>query len=197
MLQPHGPLVAAAAMLLAAGAATAQFTILDTGTPVGDDFPALSLFNDGPIFQNLGAFFSTSEMVTVVELEAHMNSAFGDLAFAITGVDSGGLPDISNTLFSTTESFSVTGRDWRGVDGLSWDLPAGDYWFVLLPELGFSSSLPYGAPDPTAVAFENEGSGGWALTSNDDVGFRITAIPAPGSAALLALAGLAASRRRR
>ncbi len=178
-------------------------SVLDTGTPVGADFPAAILSSSASgTFQYLGSAFSTSQTLVIDSMEGYLKEFNGTMTYAITGEDVSGLPDETNILFSEDLALSEFGRDWYGPSGLGWNLPAGDYWFVLLPHDGFRTSMPYGAPNPATTASSHFISGGWRFnSSNDHPGFRITgldiSVPEPVTTGLLLFgAGGLCVRRR-
>lgn len=140
--------------------------------------------------------------------------------FAKTGSLPGAGDDPAAGL-SVAVTFTSLGDAWQvTASGLGINLAAGDYWFALTPQADFGlfgqSFHYYTAPGSLVgdqVAFRNPGGafgtpGGtnWqtvngALQGPTDANMALlvegTIVPAPGALALLGLAGLAGTRRRR
>jgi hypothetical protein len=88
-------------------------------------------------------------------------------------------------------------------------LAAGTYWIGVMPVMDFGTSGQLGVAGSTLGNLNamqaNPGAGfGFGTTQSinaaaggENLAYRITMVPAPGSVALLALGGLAAARRRR
>ena len=192
----------AAVTALTLGSAQAAY-IVDTGE---GSQPGYALHNDDAgAFQSLGATFSVAAAYTISSVEGWI-SAFNNGILTVELI-TGGSPN-GSVLFSATfaaipsnlgESF------WQGATGLNWSVAAGDYTLAFYAPAGFIGHMQGSAPNPLAMDwFRNDATGGvWTQANELDIGIRIdaspSAVPEPGTLALLGLAlmGLAAVRRRK
>lgn len=180
--------------------------VLDTGTPPdppSSGVQGISLFGGTEVFQHLAVRFTLDQPRVIDRVEAYLLGGVGALTFAITPLDEDGFPDDDAILFAEAIEMDLArrfrgARGWYGLDGLSWPLPAGDYWLALLPDRSFDDSgMPYGAPIPSTAAVVNEGrSQAWHFGGGNH-GWLITAIPEPGTAALAAIVWLGSLGRSR
>jgi len=180
-------------------------------------------------FPNSSTFFvndvSFSDPVEINSVTAYFTNING-------GWPIGGSGTAVLNIFSKTGALPATGDDPTAgmavsvdynaaatgiavvADGLSENLPAGDYWVGLTPELDFAT---FGqefhqsafSTELDLSAFRNPGGDfgfgtDWNPSTLLDAGFQDAAltlqgriIPAPATAALLGLGGLVAVRRRR
>lgn len=175
--------------------------IVDTG-PGFDQAGGASLYNDRPGvnrgYQSLAARFTLNEDVVIDTVQGWLNWGYGGRARFSIFTDFQGLPGASR--FSRALELTATGlndADWRGPQGLGWEVTQGDYWLVFedVPgNLGFGA-MPGGAPMPLLGYASSPGasgvSGAWQRADTLGLGVRvgIESVPAPATTALL-LAGL-------
>jgi hypothetical protein len=183
-------------------------TIVDTGPTPTSFLSTVGLSNDGTNIYYLAAQFTTNTAHTITDIQGYMSN---DTSFGVTAAISKNFYDNylpayrpGDHIFSA--SFNVGSTEtWYGLSGLDWALPAGTYWIVFEPLVGFSGSMPLPFPNPLApTAFYYSGNpypwssypyAAWEL------GIRIydnTPVPLPGAVWLLGsgLLGLAGLRRK-
>jgi len=185
------------------------------------------IFDTGPVSNtvspsftnasNRAAQFSLATETTVTAIERWTRVRTSGNARLRIFTDGGGIP--VTQLFQTTFSVAAGAEDWIGVGGLDWVLSAGTYWLVLSPGLVIDGptaafSTTFCAPaengvtcninNPLALegnlSFDNgqnkpptlapaSGRTGWRMAG--------TAVPEPGSFALLGLGLLVVGMTRR
>ncbi len=205
-------LAASAALLCAASLPlSTQAGTITTG-PGADDGGGLSVEDDGPsgpIYQRLAGLFTLSGAQTVQSVAGWMNWYVpGQLVFSLYS-DAGGIP--GNALFQATVDEAATPfdhPDWRGAEGLDWNVAGGNYWLVIAAVPGESAfgSMPAEGPvaNPLAAyAVDYTYSNGFSpLIGDVEIGMQMStasAVPEAGNAWLmsLGLATLALTARRR
>lgn len=116
------------------------------------------------------------------------------------------LADLDETILSPgIPGLTVTVAEWEAGFGGGFDLAAGDYFFAVnvisVNGTGNDDSFVWNTSifgDGAAATEDGVGSGSWGANTNDHA-FRILGrpVPTPAATGLLAIAGLAAARRRR
>jgi hypothetical protein len=193
------PLIASFAFLSSSQAGT----IIDTGSVAGSYYGGASL--DGR--QWLGTSFLLDKDYTITGLNGWMSSPRGgDLQVNITSLANG---KPGGNLYSSTFTVAAgMNQAWSGVSGLDWSLSAGSYAVTFTPAIGFNASMARNAPVQIGQFFFTDDDGVWR-TEPASMGLQVFGVegaggttgdvPEPASIALMgiALAGLAASRRKR
>ncbi|MBL8351098.1 MAG: hypothetical protein JNL87_12400 [Burkholderiaceae bacterium] len=186
MPQPNAIFSSLASGLLAASLCTpAAAIVVDTG-PGFDIGGGYSLYDDRPIttgYQRLAARFTLGTSDLISSVQGWLNWDYGGwLTFSVWS-DFQGLP--GGRLHSVSAPLAATGPnrpDWRGVGGLGWLLPAGDFWLVFedARDPG-SGAMPGGAPSPLTGYASGPGLLGAEWLHADTLGFgvRINVLPEP------------------
>ena len=138
-------------------------------------------------------------------LQFHYDPYAGEAGWSVSDSD-GNVVASTNSFASASGSAVVSSAVgyWNGSSNFSGfiglfnlDLAAGDYSITLTDTWGDGwSAVGYGYPVDGSDAFVY-GSYSLAFTTGSSVTGSFTVVPAPGALALLGLAGLAGTRRRR
>lgn len=164
--------------LLAATSITRAALIVDTG-PGPSTLPGISFGYD----QWMAAEFTLDKSYTLTDAQAWMDRAYGYFTVAIYA-DGGDIPDQTQELYSRRVGFYETTADWYGVNNVSWDLTAGDYWLAfehrpgdtMTSAFNNNASLPANLLDNYAIS---PGTGQWSPFTGTGIGIRISANPVP------------------
>jgi len=207
--------VVALLLCLSLPAAASPISIVDTGTPSGDDPWRL---ND---FEYFAAKFVTADTYNVQSVEGYFSHTLqmpGFIDIAIHAVD----PYAENVLYHSVVEFAgETPLGWHGVTGVNWLLAPGEYWVSFKPTppwmgSGVFGQMPGTAPSPMDAylySFTRDSRGivlapespyyQWDDIEVDALGVRLQGVAVPDvtpTAPLLglgfALIGLAAHRCR-
>ena len=198
----------AAAVWFASAASAQAASVVDTGTPNGNEIGAYA-FDGTDSFAGQISFAGAAQIASIA---THVLGGTAGETFTVLlyGDSAAHLPD--SALYLATATFTADG--WNGVSNLpAWNVTAGNYWVGLeiggTDTLGLSSVtgalLDRGAASPLLHTAFNDGSGYQATGSPLSIGLRVdtvAAVPEPSSMWLmlaggLALAGSVAARRRR
>lgn len=190
---------ASAVIVQAPNGGSMIFSDVGTGQSLADNFIVGSGGTSLDILSWYGGYFPGNVVV---------NDSF---TIRIHG-DAGGIPDGGAAFFDLSgvaaDTRTDTGVNIFGSDeyvytldlgGLS--LGAGTYWLEIFNDTGANWAWEGGNLDTvngrarSAAAFQNPGTN-W-FGSSPELAFSFTAVPAPGSLALLGLAGCASAQRRR
>lgn len=204
------------------GIASADY-IVNTGEGTSDT--SLSLYRGDYGFQYQGGQFTIAAgyKANITSVEGYMygvdSQTSPDLTIAIYGNESythpypsveKERPDTSNEIY--TMSFIGPnineGKDWYGLDSLSWDLDAGTYWVAFEVRVGqtFNGSMPINVANPIPNAYYANGNPDWYYNLYSDIGFRIEGtvtevgtVPEPATMLLfgIGLLGLAGVNRKK
>jgi hypothetical protein len=191
-------MTAAAALALAAATAHAA-TVVDTGTPNTSPVGGLAL--DGNDWVAGEITLGSATTLGAVQGYISGDTAGETFTVALYGSRAGGVP--GTLLDSATATYGADG--WNGLSQAGWTVGPGNYWVAFevgpndtLASNDLFSVMNTGAPNPLAGTAYYDGSGFHAYS--ESIGLRVTSVPEPASAWLLA-AGLgllgAAARRRR
>lgn len=192
-------------------------TIVDTGTPSGDNPWGFGL---GVFHQYFAGEFTIADAYAITSIEGYFGNQHGTdgtVDIAIHDDDGGYMP--GTILFSASTPLDGGALiDWYGVSGLNHVLTPGTYWVSFIPSQEVSGSMPGTAPNPLLHYAQGASPNGWMdpldfVWKDDpfyfdyvDVGIRINgdrvSTSVPDSASTLglflgvALVGLVAQRFR-
>ncbi|QOY95891.1 PEP-CTERM sorting domain-containing protein [Massilia sp. UMI-21] len=188
------PVIASFAMLASSQAAT----IIDTGAGGTTSGYALASW------QWLGNEFDLDKDYTITGINGWMSSwSGGAVQMNVTNIIAG---KPGSALYSTSFTIGAQqGSAWVGASGLAWDLLAGTYAVTFTPtDSHFDAAMAFDAPSPSGQL--HVGIGGDWYQVPGGLGLQVFGVaadagevPEPASLSLMAiaLAGIAASRRKR
>ena len=189
--------LAAAAALALSSAAHAATVVIDTGTPVGSDFPLVLDSSD-----SVAAKVSFANATTVDSIYGHMLGVTAGDTFDISlYADKSGVPDSRSwSMYTFTATYGADG--WNGTSGLGWTVAAGTYWIQF--EMNWDDSedsVLFDVGVPQAVTTKTTADNGLDYSVAPSIGLQVSTVPWPASAStmlagLALLASLAIARRR-
>jgi MYXO-CTERM domain-containing protein len=148
-----------------------------------------------------------SATADVVNVQFNMDKYPGEAEFFIYDASSvliateaawGGVSGDSRFLSSSYGYFNGSDAASGVWTGVNMDLAAGVYTVVMSDSYGDGwNDIQWGGPNTGEVAFSGPYGSNIAFTSGTSATGTFTVVPAPGAVALLALAGLAGTRRRK